>query len=108
MATAKQQQAEPEYTVTLRIAGSKVKAMADAAKNIGVVVGNVEKTVSTAPGEWATEWVKVDGYTTPVLVNTDGRIIQRFEEYGDDDQPIEGKYANYTVRNIHGGHIRNA
>jgi len=41
MATAKQQQAEPEYTVTLRIAGSKIKAMADAAKKIGVAVGKV-------------------------------------------------------------------
>ncbi|MGB6719051.1 MAG: hypothetical protein WBE47_19040 [Candidatus Acidiferrales bacterium] len=41
MAKAKRQQAEPEYTVTLRIAGSKVKAMADAAKKIGVAVGKV-------------------------------------------------------------------
>ena len=64
------------------------------------------KVIVPAPGEWGTEWVKVDGSTTPVLVNTDGRIIQRFEEYDDDDQPIEGKYAYYTVRDIHGGHIR--
>jgi hypothetical protein len=40
MAKTKQQQ-ETEYTVTLRIAGSKVKKMAAAAKKIGVVVGKV-------------------------------------------------------------------
>lgn len=107
MVTAKQQH-ETEYTVTLKVAGSKVKAMADAAKNIGVAVGSVEKTVLSAAGEWSDEWIKDERYTNPVLHNTDGRVIQRFEEYGDDDEIIPGKYAYYTVRNIHGGHIGTA
>lgn len=109
MATAKQQPTT-KYAVTLVIEGTQLETVA---KKIKAAVGDVkvlgvEKVFVPAPGEWATEWVKVAEYMTPVLVNTDGRVIQRFEEYGDDDQPIEGKYAYYTVRNIHGKHIRNA
>jgi len=100
MATAKRQH-EAEYTVTLKVAGSKVKAMGGAAKRIGVEVSRVEKTPISAAGEWATEWVKHVKYMNPVLVNTDGRVIQRFEEY-DDDQPIEGKYAYYCTRDAYG------
>jgi hypothetical protein len=107
MATAKQQQAEPGYTVTLRIAGSKVKAMADAAKKIGVAVGSVEKTVSTASGQWATEWVKHVMYMNPVLVNTDGRVIQRFEvENESGDGYIEGAYT-YRTRDEYGKTLGN-
>src|SRR5277367_2490101 len=101
MSKAKQQQGEPEYTVTLRIAGSKVKAMADAAKKIGVAVGSVEKTVLSAPGEWSNEWIKDQRYTDPVLHNTDGRVIQRFEKYGENDQAIEGTYT-YRTRDAYG------
>lgn len=108
MATAKQQQAETEYTVTLRIAGSKVKAMADAAKKIGVAVGSVEKTVLSAPGEWSDEWIKDERYINPVLYNTDGRVIQRFEQYDENNQPIEGEYAYYYTRDAYGVQIGNA
>jgi hypothetical protein len=109
MATAKRQ-ATTKYAVSLVVEGMNLETVAKQIKKaVGEVkVLGVEKVIVPAPGEWGTEWVKVDGYTTPVLVNTDGRIIQRFEEYGDDDQPIEGKYAYYTVRNIHGKQIRNA
>ena len=33
----------------------------------------------------------------PVLVNTDGRVIQRFEECDDNGEPIEGKYTYCTL-----------
>ncbi len=106
MATAKQQH-ETEYTVTLKVAGAKVRAMADAAKKIGVAVASVEKTVLSAPGEWSDEWIKDERYTDPVLHNTDGRVIQRFEQYDEDDQPIEGGYT-YRTRDAYGAQIKNA
>jgi hypothetical protein len=110
MAAAKQKQhPTTKYAVSLVVEGTNLETVANQIKKaVGEVkVLGVEKVIVPAPGEWGTEWVKVNGYMTPVLVNTDGRIIQRFEEYGDDDQPIEGKYAYYTVRDIHGRQIRN-
>jgi len=101
MAKAKQQR-ETEYTVTLKLAGSKVKAMADAAKKIGVAVGSVEKTVLSAPGEWSDEWIKDERYTNPVLHNTDSRVIQRFEVENEDGSGyIEGAYT-YRTRDEYG------
>lgn len=100
-----------KYALTLVVEGTQLETVA---KKIKAAVGDVkvigvEKVLAPAPGEWGTEWVMLEGrFMSPVLVNTDGRVIQRFEEYGDDDKPIEGKYAYYTVRDIHGGHIRNA
>ncbi len=110
MATAKQQPTT-KYAVTLVVEGTQLETVA---KKIKAAVGDVkvlgvEKVLAPAPGEWGTEWVMLEGrFMSPVLVNTDGRVIQRFEEYGDDDEIIPGKYAYYTVRNIHGKHIRNA
>src|SRR5437660_48843 len=110
MATAKQKQPTTKYAVSLMVEGANLETVAKQIKKaVGEIkVLGVEKVIVPAPGEWATEWTMVPEYLSPVLVNTDGRIIQRFEEYGDDDQPIEGKYAYYIVRDIHGGHIRNA
>lgn len=110
MATAKQQPTT-KYAVSLVVKGTNLETVAKQIKKaVGEVkVLGVEKVIVPAPGEWGTEWVKVDGYTAPVLVNTDGRIIQRFEEYDlTTDKVVEGKYAYCTVRDIHGGHIRNA
>jgi hypothetical protein len=110
MATAKQQP-KTKYAVSLVVEGTNLETVAKQIKKaVGEVkVLGVEKVLVPAPGEWATEWVKVPEYMTPVLVNTDGRVIQRFEEYDlTSDKVIEDKYAYYTVRNIHGKHIRNA
>ena len=96
MAKAKQQD-ETEYTVTLKVVRSKVKEMADAAKKIGVEVSRVEKTPVPAPGEWSDEWIKDERYTNPVLHNTDGRVIQRFEVENEDGSGyIEGAYTYRT------------
>ena len=110
MVSARQKQTA-KYAVSLVIEGTKLEAVAEQIKKaVGEVkVLGVEKVLVPAPGEWGTEWVQVSEYMTPVLLNTDGRIIQRFEEYDlTTDKVIEGKYAYYTVRDIHGGHIRNA
>ena len=48
------------------------------------------------------------GYLNPVLVNTDGRVIRRFAESDDNDQPIEGKYAYYSARDMYGKQIASA
>ena len=110
MATAKQQ-ATTKYGVTLLIEGSKLETVAKKIKQaVGDVkiIGGIEKIVVPGTGEWATEWVKMPTYSNPVLVNTDGRVIQRFEEYDDNDQPIEGKYAYYRTRDAYGKPIANA
>ena len=96
MATAKQQPTT-KYAVTLLIEGSKLETVAKKIKEaVGDVkfVGSIEKIIVPGTGEWGTEWVKHEGYMNPVLVNTDGRIIQRFEKYDDEgDNVIPGEYA---------------
>jgi hypothetical protein len=105
MATAKQQRVESEYSVTLKIKASKLETMADAAKKIGVEVRGVEKIISTAPGEWATKWVEHERYMKPVLLNTDGRIIQRFEVKNEEGTGyIPGEYT-YRTLTAYGSHI---
>lgn len=109
MVSAKQKPTT-KYAVTLAVEGSKLETVAKKIKGaVGdVKVLSVEKVVIPGSGEWATEWVKHVKYTNPVLVNTDGRVIQRFEEYDDNDQPIEGKYAYYYTRDAYGKQIANA
>lgn len=109
MVSAKQKQTT-KYAVTLAVEGAKLETVAKKIKDaVGdVKVLSVEKVAIPAPGEWATEWVEHVKYMNPVLVNTDGRVIQRFEEYDDNDQPIEGKYAYYYTRDAYGKQIANA
>jgi hypothetical protein len=67
-----------------------------------VKVLSVEKVAIPGSGEWATEWVKHVKYTNPVLANTDGRVIQRFEvENESGDGYIEGAYT-YRTRDEYG------
>jgi hypothetical protein len=103
MATAKQQPTS-KYGVTLVVEGSKLETVA---KQIRKAVGDVkvlsiEKVVVPGSGEWTTEWIKHVGYMNTVLVNTDGRVIQRFEvENESGDGYIEGAYT-YRTRDKYG------
>jgi hypothetical protein len=109
MASAKQKQTT-KYAVTLAVEGSKLETVAKKIKDaVGdVKVLSVEKVAIPGSGEWATEWVKHVKYMNPVLVNTDGRVIQRFEEYDDNNNLIEDKYAYYFTRDAYDKQIANA
>src|ERR1700739_2352020 len=110
MATTNQQP-KAKYGVTLLIEGTKLETVAKKIKDaVGdiKIVGSIEKIIVSGTGEGGTEWVKHEGYMTPVLLNTDGRVIQRFEEYDDNDERIEGKYAYYCTRDAYGKQMANA
>lgn len=109
MATAKKQPTT-KYAVTLVVEGTQLETVAKKIKAISdvKVLGEIQKVVTPGAGEWGTEWVKHPGSLNPVLVNTDGRVIRRFAETDDNDEPIEGKYAYYTVWDMHGKQIASA
>jgi hypothetical protein len=110
MVSARQKQTV-KYGVTLLIEGSKLETVAKKIKEaVGDVkiVGSIEKIIVPGTGEWGTEWVKHEGYLNPVLVNTDGRIIKRFEKYDDEGDVIPGEYAYYVTDDAYGKSIRNA
>jgi hypothetical protein len=103
MATAKQKPTT-KYAVTLAVEGTRLETVAKKIKDaVGdVKVLGVEKVAIPGSGEWATEWVKHTGYMNLVLVNTDGRVIQRFEVENEDGSGyIEGAYT-YRTRDEYG------
>lgn len=103
MASAKQKPAT-KYAVTLAVEGSRLETVAEKIKDAvgGVKVLGVEKVAIPGSGEWATEWVKHIEYMNPVLVNTDGRVIQRFEVENEAGSGyIEGAYT-YRTRDEYG------
>lgn len=110
MATTKQKSSSTtKYAVTLAVEGSKLETVAKKIKDaVGEVkVLSVDKVTIPGSGEWATEWVKHVGYTNPVLINTDGRVIQRFEVPNEDDTGyIEGAYS-YRTRDEYGKTLGN-
>ena len=97
MATANQRLIT-KYAVTLAVEGAKLETVAQQIKDaVGdVKVLSVEKVAIPGSGEWATEWVNHVGYMNTVLVNTDGRVIQRFEVEDEDGNCIEGAYTYRT------------
>jgi hypothetical protein len=106
MATAKQQPTT-KFAVTLVVEGDKLETVAKKIKAISdiKVLGEIQKVVTPGAGEWDTEWRTIPSRMNPVLSNTDGRFIQREEEYDDDGNVIPGKYAYYTTWDIHGKQI---
>jgi hypothetical protein len=101
MVTAKQQPTS-KYGVTLVVAGSKLETVA---KQIRKAVGDVkvlsiDRVSVSGEGEWGTEWVEHVGYMDTVLVNTDGRVIQRFQ-VEDEDGDYLGTYT-YRTRDEYG------
>lgn len=107
MATAKQKRvAEPEFSVTLKIKGSKLETMATAAKKIGVEVVRVRKAsvMLPLPGAWKLTQDNSKNehnqhYRYKVWDNPDGREIvmeQAYEERGE-------QYAeNFSTRDEYG------
>jgi hypothetical protein len=86
---------EPEFSVTLKIKGSKLETMATAAKKIGVEVVKVRKaSVSVPPtGEWKlTEDNSANEhnrhYRCKVWSNPDGREIIWEPAYEEDDEKV--------------------
>lgn len=103
MVSAKQKPTT-KYAVTVAVEGSKLETVAKKIKDaVGEVkVLSVEKVAIPGSGEGATEWVKHVKYTNPVLVNTGGRVIQRFEVENEDGSGyIEGAYT-YRTRDEYG------
>jgi hypothetical protein len=108
MANAKQKPTT-KYAVTLAVEGARLETVAKKIKDaVGdVKVLSVEKVAIPGSGEWATEWVKQTGYLNTVLVNTDGRVIQRFEVENEDGSGyIDGAYT-YRTRDEYGKTLGN-
>ncbi|HKI24759.1 MAG TPA: hypothetical protein VKA07_00455 [Candidatus Sulfotelmatobacter sp.] len=107
MATAKQQPTT-KFAVTLLIEGSKLETVAKKIKEaVGdvKVIGDIEKIVVPGTGEWGTEWIKHEGYMNTVLVNTDGRIIQRFEVENEDGSAYMPDTYTYRTNTAQGKRI---
>jgi hypothetical protein len=89
MATAKQKKIEQEYSVTLKIKGSKLEKMAVSANKIGVEVVKVRKASVMVPltGEWTLTERPGSDFRPRVWNNTDGREIIWHPAYPEPTKP---------------------